>query len=653
MAVRLPPHDLLHYSTRRDTAGEGLLKYRADIDGLRALAVTAVVLCHAHFKLFSGGYLGVDIFFVISGYLITRILMAEQRLSLAAISTFYVRRIRRIIPALSAMLLACTLAALYLLSPFELVDFAKSLVASVTFTPNLYFMRTVDYFASRQETELLHLWSLGVEEQFYIAYPICLLALRQWRPRAVVPVLAVTAMLSLIFSEWLVASRPQIAFYFPGSRAWELGLGCIAALLPQRPSFPKLAYESLALSALALAVVPVLVWNNTTPWPGIHALAPCAGTAFLLWCHNQHKTWVAKFLSAPPFVGIGLISYSLYLWHWPLFMLYGRWALRPVTALEYSTLIALAVILAFLSWRWVERPFRQGKFISGKRAFVLAGVVTGIFVICSVGVVFTSGLPQRFSASARNDYSYLEYRENQAFLSAIRSETCFPWKTARYDFSQCFTLAKGRPNVVVWGDSYAMHYIPGLRDAARRSYVNLIQATSASCRPIPQLKQSDSCDAFNRAIFNHLDTSIAAVIISTRLYEQPDSLPFLKENIRDIAAKGIKVILLGPSPEYTNLVPLYAARYAQTGAPEWLRAKDKLVGEFAPLDRAMRDIAQEIPGVTYISVREIVCSGDACPLMVAGAPVEFDEGHLTLEGSHYFAARLWPRILQSLHLPAG
>lgn len=333
--------------------------YRPEIDGLRAIAVIPVILFHAGLTLFSGGYVGVDVFFVISGYLITSILIGELEQDNFSIIRFYERRARRILPALFFVMLCCIPFAWKWMLPSELKDFSQSVVSVVFFASNILFWREEGYFAPAAEMKpLLHTWSLAVEEQYYVLFPIFLLLAWRFGRRSVFWSICAIAALSLAASEWSWRNAPSANFYLAPTRAWELLAGSICAFLLSGRE-PR-ASNALSLAVLGLIVFAIFYFDDSTPFPSVYALAPVLGTALII-LFGGSGSWAARLLSTRSFVGIGLISYSAYLWHQPLFAFARiRSVLEPSPELMMA-LAALSLVLAYFSWRYVETPFRKGK----------------------------------------------------------------------------------------------------------------------------------------------------------------------------------------------------------------------------------------------------------------------------------------------------
>ena len=343
------------------------MQYRPEIDGLRALAVLPVILFHAGFQVFAGGYIGVDVFFVISGYLITSILLADIEGGEFSLAKFYERRARRILPALIFVLLACIPFAWAWMLPGQLQDFSAALLAVSLFGSNIWFWQHSGYFDSAaEENPLLHTWSLAVEEQYYLLFPIFLLLAWRFGRGKLVWLMLALALLSLLLSEWGWRNAPSANFYLAPSRAWELLAGSITAYWVRNYGLR----ESNALSAVGLMgiLIPIFFYDHTLPFPGLLALPPVIGTALI--CLSAGPTTItARVLSLRWLVAIGLISYSAYLWHQPLFA-FARIKLVDPSMLVMSTLSIVALVMAYLSWRFVEQPFRANSGLVTRQSTV-------------------------------------------------------------------------------------------------------------------------------------------------------------------------------------------------------------------------------------------------------------------------------------------
>ena len=368
--------------------------YRPDIDGLRAVAVIPVVLFHSKISLFGtplfpGGFVGVDIFFVISGYLISNILLRDISRDRFSILKFYERRIRRIFPALFTMLLFAACAAWLVLLPGangEMDYFGTHLFGSAFFYSNYQFMFEKDYFSPAAENNpLLHLWSLAVEEQFYIFFPVYLfLVSRYFREKLGLATIAIL-LVSLIYSIWLVRADANAAFYSSPARAWELMIGAVLAIFPRTGPMDQRLAQTLSATGLGLILYSILFFHEAMPFPGEAALLPCVGAALLIVTGQNNLTWAGQLLSTNTFRYPGLISYSLYLWHWPVLVFYRFYAITEVTNLEIGMLFALMTAAAWASWKYVEAPFRTGAALANRR-FLFAGGAGMMLIFAGFGV---------------------------------------------------------------------------------------------------------------------------------------------------------------------------------------------------------------------------------------------------------------------------
>jgi peptidoglycan/LPS O-acetylase OafA/YrhL len=354
------------------------MNYRPDIDGLRTMAVLPVVFYHAGVTGFTGGFVGVDIFFVISGFLITTIIHRELAEGRFSILRFYERRARRILPALFAVTVASLVAGWFLLTPADYDQMGQSILSALLFVSNMWFWQNSGgYFDGGTDyLPMLHTWSLAVEEQFYIFFPLLLMALYRFARRLLVPAILVLVIGSLILAAWATPHMPSASFYLLPTRIWELGMGALLALGLVRTEAPRVLRETIGALGLVCVLVPVFLYDSTTEFPGLAALPPVLGAAALIWAGTVGPVMASRLLSLRPMVWIGLISYSLYLWHWPV-MAFVR---NRIFTVELEPIWLMATVLTsvlagWISWRFVERPFRvplRAGRLTQHRIFVLS-----------------------------------------------------------------------------------------------------------------------------------------------------------------------------------------------------------------------------------------------------------------------------------------
>ena len=611
--------------------------YRPDIDGLRAFAVVSVVLFHLDVGIVKGGYIGVDVFFVISGYLITGILQSEIDAGQFSILRFYDRRIRRIFPALFVVILATAVAAVFLFFPPEIHDFASSVIATTLFSSNMYFMMVTDYFvASADSNPLLHTWSLAVEEQYYIVFPFLLYSLRALRQRHVVLVIGALAIASFTLSVVLVSTHQVAAFYLAPSRAWELLIGALLAL----KAFPKVQRtwlrEALAVLGFALIVAGCLRFYRNMPFPGALALAPCMGAALLIQAGAAGQTLIGRFISARPIIFIGVISYSLYLWHWPIIVFFQLWWVKPIGGAEVLGVFLVSCAAATLSWHFIERPFRQ-KTLTASPSVLRGMALTSMVGYCvlGIGLIASGGLAFAFPKEVVRLANYVHYDERTAY----RRGTCFidSHTSPLSDFAPMTCLARShvKRNLLVVGDSHAAHLWRGL--TAVLPSVQILQVTATGCKPVFGTRGHSTCVALiNRALEDEIATgTIDAVLLSAR-WENDDVAP-LVATVDRLAPHVRRVYVSGPIVEYRENLPRLLARSAQEEDPELLITA-RLDAQRQVDERLA--VALEGHPVVYLSAYRVLCGKGtkACRTMTDdGVPVQWDYGHLTAEGSEYLA----------------
>lgn len=455
-------------------------RYRREIDGLRAVAILPVVLYHAGIAGFSGGYVGVDVFFVISGFLITSTIQEEIREGQFSLRAFYERRLRRVFPALFFMLGVCTVAAGLTLYPEDYRRFSRSLIAATLFISNFLFESESGYFdGSADEKPLLHTWSLSVEEVFYIVFPLALVFAWRWIGLRWSWIVFIVGLLSFGGSTFALYLDPYSSsvFYLPHYRAWELLLGTLLALMMNRPGYDLQSSNTLTLVGLSMIGAAVFLYSEETPFPGTAALLPCLGAALVIG-FGQNSTSVANgFLTNRYITILGLVSYSLYLWHWPVLVLYHHWVGRKPTAWEAGLLIAISLGLAIFSWRCIERPFRgRSGVLSQRTLFIASGAVMVVMVGVGLHGEISGGWVARYDHQLPDDLAARNDRDE-------RQEECLSPKP---DPTGClYGDVKVPPSVVLWGDSHAAVFSVTLGHIAAQRGEAVQAFTMWACPPTP------------------------------------------------------------------------------------------------------------------------------------------------------------------------
>ena len=652
------------------------MKYRSEIDGLRALAVIPVILFHAQFDLFSGGFIGVDIFFVISGYLITTIIHQEIKNNTFSIINFYERRIRRILPALFFVSLVCIPFAWLWLFPSDYKYFSKSLIAVNLFSSNILFWSESGYFSPSSElTPLLHTWSLAVEEQFYMFFPLILLLFRKARESTLLILLVIMSVLSLSFSEYSATHFPDANFYLLPTRIWELGAGAILAIsLPHwRPVKPAIA-QLLSLLGISMVIISIFLFDETIAIPSSFGLIPVIGTVLII-AYAAPQNIAGKILGWKPMVGIGLISYSAYLWHQPLFAFARIRSLNALSTETYLALSAATLVLAYLTWRFVEAPFRKKTGFNRLQIFSAATVISALFIGFGLFGYAKSGLPERLPSEV------VRYDAHFSTELPERRDTCLipPNGFATPPQKACIYNPNFHAQIALWGDSHAEAIAETLSHRLTPSKKGLVQLTYSDCPPVMGYKRSDrvsQCNRFNTETFQYIKNSPIQIVILLSRWVLPLNgerfnnqeggvehgkslygLPITKDSsfihdkkripevgklyratITALLDAGKKVVLIYPIPEVGWNVPKYLAKqqlyYEST--------KEQLSSSFTVFKQRSRNAYTQLgmlnkhENLLTIYPEKVFCNTaiqGRCMAELENKPLYFDDDHLNKIGS--------------------
>lgn len=604
---------------------------RDDIDGLRCVAILSVLLFHFGFSFIPGGYTGVDVFFVISGYVITKSIHLDIARDQFSIGNFYFKRFRRITPAFVTTLLLTSAACYFLLLPDDLVDFGKSAAAASAFASNFYFWKTSGYFASAAQTKpLLHTWSLSVEEQFYIFSPLLIYALSRISARKALWALALIMLASLAVSIAAVFLAPTLGFFGLPSRAWELLIGVWLATFDPRSQPSRAARQALGLAGAALIAAGMLLLREDDPFPGWYALLPCVGTALCIAAgtnlrNTDEQSLVGRLLSWRPMVWIGWISYSVYLIHWPIAALFQYRMLRAPTPLEGAAMVGISIMLGTLSWRFVEQPTRHIDASHLRRVLVggvganLAGVALGLLPVMGQGFA----------------WRYPEWRQQKiAGLEDWGGAQCFhqdPTTPIDWDARKCTRIHGDKGRILLWGDSFAAQYTPGILRDGLHINSDVLQYTFAGCPPLLTYHSlaRTGCHRSNQRVPDlirqqHIDTVVMAAkwtdVPQHTLHEMPATIDALRR-------AGVRVIVIGQSPEFAmdvQRIDYLSGQIAQKGKSEWLTSVD------ADFNAKMMKLAK---GATFIDPMRAFCNGRFCRYKSGSTYYFVDYGHFSREGS--------------------
>lgn len=607
-------------------------QYRPDIDGLRAIAVLSVLIHHLSASLLPGGFVGVDIFFVISGYLITSQIYKEICDGTFSIKQFYKRRINRIVPVLVAVVVAAFMVGSVLLSPADLARFGKSSVYAMLGLSNIFFWREYgNYFSGNAgEAPLLHTWSLGVEEQFYLVWPLLILFLTKFSRRYMVGALATLTIGAVAASETGIRIAASASYYLLPTRFFELMIGGLLALIIVHKRSES-RYSYLSLIAGLVLIGGSLFWiDKSSFFPGINAIWPCLGAALLIWAGNtRHPS--SRILTNRPMVFIGLISYSLYLWHWPI-IAYLDYANIPIGPLAGVCVVVASILLAWLSWRFIETPMRRtGVTFSFSKVFIRRfAIPVAALLSISVATAYTKGFPNRFDPRVAEFEMALEAKPE-----VLRSGCHVP--TAMYSTSpddKC-RLGMDKPELdgILIGDSFANHFTGMVDVMAKAEGISLMDYTMDGCPPILGYDTgkgsiyAERCRKRNEASYAKVTAShYSRVVLAGSWPKETKAGEQLMSSIEVVLKTGAKltVILSNVGIERADSCPIRRMMYGTTEGCD---------GQRKPPPEYFNEIRTRYPTVRFIDPNQVICSGDKCSPIIGDTPLYRDSVHLNDIGS--------------------
>lgn len=647
------------------------MQYRKEIDGLRFIAVVPVIFFHAGIEYFRGGFVGVDIFFVISGFLITTILISDIEEKRFSIIKFYERRARRILPALFFVMFTTTVASWFFLFPSDMKDFGQSLSAVTLFSSNFLFWRQSGYFDTAAEYRpLLHTWSLAVEEQFYIFFPLLLVFLSPINKKKIITTLAIFSCISLFAAQWAAFAKPTAAFFLLPTRAWELLLGAIVAVLrtaQEKEKSNRYRYELAQVLGLVMILLSIVDYDNETPFPGLYALLPTVGTALIIYFGNEESK-VSRMLGNRLFVAIGLISYSAYLWHQPVFALARHYGLSDSEHAKFIGLALISFALAGVTWRYIEAPFRNRKTfnqrtilifsISGSAAFLCVGALLTL-ANGYVGQItqeqkdflkkFDNEIPQWDYFTRNSIPEALHFQCDFYDIAKYRAGNSTKAPSANID-SECYTPNNpAAPSVFLWGDSHAQHLRPGL-DLAAAEHFNILQVASSGCAPKIGARENrdDYCEYSNwYALEKIKELKPELVVIAQNAGHRVAEIKSITEALVRLGVQH--VVLVGPSPHWTPSLPSTAARLLpHVPARTWSHVDKAVLMQNTNLSKQL----STVPRLTYVSLTDYFCNEIGCTVFLgsdaAAGLTSWDYGHLTPLASRAFGEEVLKPTIKKL-----
>ena len=643
--------------------------YRADIDGLRAVAVLLVLFFHAGFNALPGGFIGVDVFFVISGYLITLLIDADLQQGQFSFKRFYQRRIKRLMPALFTVMLTTTALACWVLIPSDLAAFGKSLVFTALSVSNLYFWReNGGYFGGNaQEVPLLHTWSLSVEEQFYLIWPLYLLLAYRWLNRPVFWLITLSgALLSLALSQWVISVTFDAAYYLLPTRMFELMSGAMLALVSARlPRLPVWLTQVASVLGLGLILGSALMLEEGGPFPGWHALPACLGTVLLIGSGHHRLVGVNRWLAYRPVVGIGLISYSLYLWHWPIIVLYRHLG-YPLTPVAGLGCIALALVLAYLSWKYIEVPFRRNTDYSFARALQRLYLLPMLICMALAAVlVLTNGLPQRFDAQVVQMDQAINSKPAQ-LRQGCHSPSRYSQTPPNPD-CQLGDLQQPQANALLLGDSHANHYTGFLDELGRTQGWLINDYTLDACVPLFDTNWGHNrhyaqlCRSRNDRAQQLIDELNYRYVIlagqwpkfgySDKLWVEgqritaPNAIAQVVQHklaltLQRIVDAGAQPIILKDNASMGGLSPKCAIRqHLFNSELNCTRPRSQSQQADVFIDDIIANLLPDFPSLRIIDPKQASCDEQYCYSAIEGIPLYLDGNHLNDQGSRLLGRR--------------
>ena len=665
-----PGAQIREITTPRDGEPHAEFAYRPDIDGLRAIAILPVVLFHAGFTLFSGGFVGVDVFFVISGFLITALLADELGRGTFSLIGFYRRRIRRLLPTLAVVLAIMLAVGFKIMTPHDYAKLLKTAAYTLIFGSNLHFAKMGGYFDDQiTAAPLLHTWSLSVEEQFYLVWPLLFAALVTSARNKVRCLVAGAMVVFFAISVVAVYRNNFGAFFLPQTRAWQLLLGAWLAVSAPAP-VSKVLVNGASVIGLVAILAAILLFSAETTYPGWWSLVPTVGAGLVIWSSRTEQSLGGRMLAIKPLIAIGLISYAWYLWHWPLFVFGKYWAMRDLTLAEISGLTLLSAGFAGACYRWLEQPIRHGLLIPKSWTFAVGGLVSAVLLAFSISGIRADGFATRYGDRL------LPFTTDVKAVVPEMAKCRFSEGHSTNDDPVC-VLRQGRDAksvILLWGDSHANSAAPAFLEAAAATDATVLTAAQGACLPLIGVSltfrspgHSAACLMRNSRVADKATAAgVTDIVMAGRWnnyllgpppygYEIRDRRLFVTdgherasstdENIRLVAGamtktvaefsrRSIRVWLLEEVPYAEQPVANLLARAVVIGVPPQQVST-------VPLSRhrqratTLRDLITALPAAArprLLDPSTILCDDQRCRIAEDGLPLYSDANHLTIRG---------------------
>lgn len=638
------------------------MQYRAEIDGLRALAVLPVIFFHAGFSFFSGGYVGVDIFFVISGYLITSIILDEIDAKKFNIINFYERRARRILPALFFILLLTTVVGWLWLLPNEYRQYSQSLIGVVTFTSNIFFYLTGGYFGASNELKpLIHTWSLSVEEQFYLLFPIFLLLIARARNKLKNMILWILVILSLLFAQWQSTRDTGFNYLLLPSRFWELAVGSLIAMHLMYSDLQitrKWLKDVLSIIGALLVLISIIFFDNDTPFPSVYTVLPVAGVSLII-LFADNTTLMARYLSYRPVVQIGLISYSAYLWHQVLFSMIRHRSANEPEQITFVYLSVLTLVLAYLTWRFIEQPFRNKTQFNRRAIFGMASGGIIFFGFFGYAGHIKDGFKSRLPADVATVHITREHEQS------LRNAGC-PLNGKSIDLAECKQGIVDSPDqVALVGDSHAAALVKTIAELAKTQQFSFLPLVHSSCPLNFSISihegslEEQYCAEYQQALKRLvLGSDVSTVIVHSRYdfvgqtslsSKQQLQLEQHVSAIKEILSANKKVILIYPIPVYSTHISDYMAKnlWFYGGTLPKVTLSTTVFEQRIKQVTSAYDAIGDLKNLIRVKPKNALCEKiqpGICVTEFRGQPLYFDDDHLSEYGAELVLSEVYTAI---------
>lgn len=618
--------------------------FRLDIQGLRAIAVLSVVIFHINPILLSGGYIGVDIFFVISGYLIMGFIWRDLKQEKFTLLNFYTKRVYRLFPALFVTVLLSSIAAYFILLPSESEIYLKSMVSTLVYFSNFYFYTEANYFNDAMTFyPLLHTWSLSVEEQFYMLFPLILMVIYRKKMKQVWSILVLLGLLSLMLSQWYVNEDASFAFFSSPTRFFQFIIGGLIAIYLQKYEAIKKGSDIGVLLGLGIIFYTLYFYTEKTLFPGINALLPSFGAGFVIY-FGINARYTKLFLENRIINLIGNASYSIYLWHWPLLVFYKlKWS-PSLSVKEQMMLLLTSILMGIVSWYFIENKFRK----TNKKHVSLKSIlkVVSISLLMAILTVFIfSYHPSKTLRYQKKAAQYLKFNTD-----TFRAGTCFLTSKYNdvkfYDKKECVAYQEGKTNYLLLGDSHAAHFYSALAHVMKEDET-LTQITTSGCNPLLPYRGAKRCVGLNKWAYEELiREKHFDVIVLSALWFNIHKKDF-QYSLSKLAKYTDKLVVFGPSMSYKQPLPRLLLNLKKGEDSRQIYKSAGLYDKLASMDHMLQGYVGKMDHVKYISILDTVCNKKGCKTITPdGTPINFDDSHLTHEGALYILKQVEDKIFK-------